>query len=92
MSEVKMPPRIGPWHETEMEHPDGTDFVLGFYPDHPCVNAKVVYCQVNDEEPDGYEQDDADDEELDAQWFDIDTGEVDAPACWALIIYPDEDQ
>ena len=83
MSEVKMPPRIGPWHETEMEDPDGTDFVLGFYPDHPCVNAKVVYCVqicALDGDVEGVE------------WYDIDNGEVAAPDCWALIIYPEEDE
>jgi hypothetical protein len=82
MSEVKMPPRIGPWHETEMEDPDGTDFVLGFYPDHRCVNAKVVYCV----------QTCIGNEVESVDWYDIDNEEVDAPACWALIIYPEEDE
>jgi hypothetical protein len=82
-NEVKMPPRIGPWHETMMEDPDGTDFVLGFYPDHPCVNTKVVYCV----------QTCALDGDVESvEWFDIDNGEVDEPACWAAIIYPEEDE
>jgi len=85
MSEVKMPPRIGPWQETEMCDPDGTQFVLGFYGDAPCVKTKVVYCAQAGWLRDG-------DKMTNKAWFDIDNAEVNAPDCWALIIYPEEDE
>jgi len=82
MSKIQIPPRFGPWQETMMGDPDGTEFVLGFYPDHPCVNTKVVYCVLTCVGNDVESED----------WFDIDNEPVDAPVCWAAIIYPEEDE
>lgn len=83
MSKIQIPPRFGPWQETMMSDPDGTAFVLGFYPDHPCVNTKVVYC---------VQHCTLDGDVESVEWFDIGNGEVDEPACWAAIIYPEEDE
>jgi hypothetical protein len=86
MSDVWMPPRFGPWQETEQCIPSGSQYVLGFYGDAPCVKTKVVYC-------DGVPADEEDEgDEAGAQWCGIDNEEVDAPACWAEIIYPEEDE
>jgi len=80
MTNVWIPPRFGPWQETERGNPDGTQYVLGFYGDAPCVKTKVVYC---DGVPEGEEH---------GLWCGIDNEEVAAPDCWAEIIYPEEDE
>jgi hypothetical protein len=82
MSKIQIPPRFGPWQETMMGAPGGTEFVLGFYPDHPCVNTKVVYCVLTCVGNHVESED----------WFDIDSDPVYAPVCWAAIIYPGEDE
>jgi hypothetical protein len=82
VSKIQIPPRFGPWQETNMGVPYGTEYVLGFYGDAPCVKTKVVYC----------EQTRIGDEITDEAWFGIDNEEVDVPDCWAEIIYPEEDE
>lgn len=80
MAKAFKPPLIGPWNETLMGDPDGTEFVLGFYSEAPCVKTKVVYCLLSS----------IGNKVTDEQWFDIDNEEVDPPDYWAEIIYPEE--